>query len=61
FRLGYIWIGSLYNIQDDPSDWVREAATMADVYAGSSLNFAATGASNGNSGCFTQRDVRQVQ
>lgn len=61
FGFGYIWIDSLCIIQDDPSDWVREAATMADVYAGSSLNFAATGASNGNFGCFTQRDVKLVQ
>lgn len=48
----YIWIGSLCVLQDDTDDWLLEAATMSSVYGGSSLNIAASGAPDGNFGCF---------
>lgn len=46
---------------DDNEDWQREASTMSDVYAGSSLNIAATAAENGRIGCFFQRDQRTLE
>jgi hypothetical protein len=48
----YIWINSLCILQDDTDDWLLEAATMSSVYGGSSLNIAASGAPDGNFGCF---------
>ena len=48
----YIWIDSLCILQDDSSDWLREAAGMSSVYGGSSLNIAASGAPDGSFGCF---------
>jgi hypothetical protein len=59
-RLGfqYMWIDSLCIIQDHETDWAREASTMADVYAGSGLNFAATAAEDSTRGCFFKHDPR---
>lgn len=56
-RLGfsYIWIDTLCIIQDDPDDWKRESSIMGAVYGGSSLNIAASGAHDGNDGCFFDR------
>lgn len=51
--LKYLWIDSLYIIQDDPDDWDREAFLMSEVYGGSSLNIAASMAS------MVQRDCGQ--
>lgn len=49
-RLGfdYLWIDALCIIQDDPTDWEIEAATMAAVYASSKLNIGAVDAGNGD-------------
>ncbi|KAK3337782.1 heterokaryon incompatibility protein-domain-containing protein [Cercophora scortea] len=33
FDIAYIWIDALCIIQDDASDWAKEAAHMADVYS----------------------------
>jgi hypothetical protein len=52
----YLWIDSLCIIQDDPEDWARESALMADVYGNSALNIAATQAKDGNGGLFVNRD-----
>jgi len=60
----YIWIDSLCIVQDDPEDWNRESALMSDVYGGSGLNIAASGAVDGSSGCFfnqPQNRTCQVQ
>lgn len=60
----YIWIDALCIVQDDEEDWQREAATMATVYAHSSLNFAATAATDGTGGCFHLRNpdvIRRVK
>ncbi|KAH8707548.1 heterokaryon incompatibility protein-domain-containing protein [Phaeosphaeriaceae sp. PMI808] len=57
-KLGYryIWIDSLCIIQDDDDDWVKEAATMSDVYQCAVLTIAAAHASGGDVGCFAERD-----
>ncbi|CAO2652291.1 Nn.00g005740.m01.CDS01 [Neocucurbitaria sp. VM-36] len=52
----YIWIDSLCILQDDTEDWLREAANMSSVYGASSLNIPASGAPDGNFGCFFQRE-----
>lgn len=51
----YIWIDSLCIVQDDPNDWVTEAATMGRVYANSMLNLAAVDAPDGDTGLFFRR------
>lgn len=50
--LDYLWIDALCIIQDSISDWEKESATMSSVYGGSTINIAATGAINGDVGCF---------
>ncbi|KAI9651276.1 hypothetical protein NHQ30_001314 [Ciborinia camelliae] len=57
----YLWIDSLCIIQDDADDWLKESALMANVYGGSSLNIAATGARDGNDGLFFNRDPNIVR
>ncbi|KAF4634736.1 hypothetical protein G7Y89_g3360 [Cudoniella acicularis] len=52
----YIWIDSLCIIQKDAEDWSKEAGTMSTVYAGSSLNLAATSGKDGESGLFRCRN-----
>jgi len=44
--LEYIWIDSLCIVQDDPDDWAREAASMADVYANCYITIAAVSSAN---------------
>ncbi|TGO71979.1 hypothetical protein BELL_0506g00050 [Botrytis elliptica] len=61
FGFHYLWIDSLYIIQDDGDDWLKESALMGNVYGGSSLNIAATGARNGNDGLFFKRDLNLVR
>ena len=55
FGIDYLWIDSLCIVQDDADDWDREASSMAGVYGSSTLNIAASGASDGRIGCFFQR------
>lgn len=54
--IGYIWIDSLCIIQDSEEDWKWESALMADVYGQCTVNIAATAATDGNDGCFFNRD-----
>jgi len=54
----YIWIDSLCIIQQDEEDWSKEAGAMNKVYAGSSLNLAATWGADGQSGLFSCRNPR---
>ncbi|KAJ2989381.1 hypothetical protein NUW58_g3494 [Xylaria curta] len=56
-RLGvrYLWIDSLCIIQDDTTDWAREAAVMYDVYKNAWCNLSATAARNSNGGLFWNR------
>ena len=51
-RIPYLWIDSLCIIQDSPSDWEREAARMAIVYAGSVCTLSALGSEDSNGGFF---------
>ncbi|KAH9211285.1 hypothetical protein DL95DRAFT_306385, partial [Leptodontidium sp. 2 PMI_412] len=53
----YPWIDSLCIIQGSQDDWEREAGQMESVYRNSYLNIAATGASNGSTGCFFERSA----
>ena len=41
-------------MQDDPNDWERESAKMADIYQNSFLTLAATALSNRIGGCFSK-------
>ena len=50
--LDYLWIDALCIVQNSVSDWEKESATMSSVYGGSTINIAATGAINGDAGCF---------
>lgn len=60
-HIRFIWIDSLCIIQNSLEDWLHESATMEDVYKNSYLNIAATGASDGNGGCFVERNPLLVQ
>lgn len=51
----YLWIDSLCIVQDDPSDWMREAALMHKVYRHAWCNLSATAARNSNAGLFWNR------
>jgi hypothetical protein len=48
----YIWIDSLCIIQNNKEDWLREAATMCQVYENALLTLAAASSSNGSGGLF---------
>ena len=52
----YIWIDSICIVQDDPSDWEREAGSMGKIYSDSFLNLSATGATSSDDGLFLPRD-----
>lgn len=58
--LQYIWIDSLCIVQDDPDDWAKESSLMSNVYGGSYLNIAASGATDGSVGCFFDRSPTWV-
>lgn len=51
-KIPYLWIDSLCIIQDSPSDWEKEAARMAIVYAGSVCTLSALGWEDSNGGFF---------
>lgn len=57
----YIWIDSLCIIQDCTDDWESQSGVMCEVYSGSYLNLAATGAADSRGGLFAERDERSVQ
>lgn len=46
----YIWVDSLFIIQNDREDLSKEASTMGAVYANSSLTLAAVDFADGDSG-----------
>jgi hypothetical protein len=56
----YIWIDSLCIVQDDAEDWKRESSLMSDVYGGSGINIAASGAVDGRVGCYFERPQNQI-
>jgi hypothetical protein len=48
-------------VQDDQDDWLRESATMGQVYGLSTCTIAATLGGNGDDGCFTTRNQCKVR
>ncbi|SPO03726.1 uncharacterized protein DNG_06409 [Cephalotrichum gorgonifer] len=48
--LRYLWIDSLCIVQDDPQDWEREAASMAEIYSMAYVTIAASAAADGTQG-----------
>ncbi|KAH8590213.1 heterokaryon incompatibility protein-domain-containing protein, partial [Bisporella sp. PMI_857] len=64
-RIRYVWIDSLYIIQDDDNDWAREAQNMGLIYENSYCTIAATSSNSGSMsflkhwdkdlGCFGQK------
>ena len=61
-RLGvrYLWIDSLYIIQDSSVDWQAESSQMSEVYQNGLCNLSATGASDSEGGLFFTRDLVDV-
>ncbi|KIY00310.1 uncharacterized protein Z520_03995 [Fonsecaea multimorphosa CBS 102226] len=57
----YLRIDSLCIIQNDPEDWNKEAAKMADVYAGAYLTIAADGAVDCHGGLFVGGSQRNTE
>jgi hypothetical protein len=51
-NIQYLWIDSLCIIQDDTTDWEREAANMALVYGHAYLTIAAASATDSTGGCY---------
>ena len=58
--LRFLWIDSLCIIQDDISDWKREAEKMGAVYEQAQLTIAASHAKNSHDGLFLARPPRFV-
>lgn len=52
----YLWIDSLCIIQDDPLDWDRESAKMADIYANCVISIAAWTSAHADGGLFSNHD-----
>lgn len=52
----YLWIDSLYNIQDSSDDWNREAKEMGRYYRTASLTIFARDSTGDEQGCFKDRD-----
>jgi hypothetical protein len=45
-EIRYIRVDALCILQDSPTDWAKEAASMSDIYRNSFLTITASGASN---------------
>ncbi|KAK4638907.1 hypothetical protein QC761_703460 [Podospora bellae-mahoneyi] len=62
-RLGirYLWIDSLCIIQGDAQDWAIEASKMTTVYANAFFVIAASGATDGDGGCFLGSRAASVE
>jgi hypothetical protein len=50
----YIWVDLLCIIQDDPENWAREAASMAQVYCNAYITIAATKSPDAEGGLFAK-------
>jgi hypothetical protein len=57
-HIGYLWVDSLYIVQDDEKDWETESAPMTAIYENSFLTIAATDATDTDKGCFTDSPTR---
>jgi hypothetical protein len=53
--LRYLWIDTLCIVQDDPSDWKREASNMAHIFSNSLLTIAAAADNCYDHGIFRKR------
>ena len=53
--LRYLWIDSLCIIQNSPQDWLREAASMPNIYRNSHITIAAAATENSTGGIFIDR------
>jgi hypothetical protein len=51
-NIRYLWVDSVCIVQDDPSDWAREAANMHNIYNSAVLKIGADRAANADEGCF---------
>jgi hypothetical protein len=62
-RLGaqYLWIDSLCIVQDSKEDWEQEAQAMASIYWNSALTISATSSSDGQGGCYLERDTGTLE
>jgi hypothetical protein len=54
--LQYLWIYSLYIVQDSVEDWLAELSDIGKIYKHSFCNLAPTGSSANQGGLFQQRD-----
>lgn len=54
----HLWVDSLCICQDDPHDWARESARMADIYSNACLVIAANHADDAYGGCFHTRSTQ---
>jgi hypothetical protein len=52
----YLWADTLCIIQDSVADWQKESMQMGDIYKNAACTIAASGAANGDVGCFFERD-----
>ncbi|KAI0438948.1 HET domain-containing protein [Xylaria telfairii] len=57
-EIDYIWIDSLCIIQDDLSDWEKEAILMRTVYGNSYLNIAVCHARDSDGDLFSSSDLK---
>ncbi|KAH7370141.1 heterokaryon incompatibility protein-domain-containing protein [Rhexocercosporidium sp. MPI-PUGE-AT-0058] len=53
--LQYLWVDSLCIIQDSPEDWLKEAASMPNIYRNSCITIAAAATENSTGGIFVDR------
>jgi hypothetical protein len=51
-NIRYLWIDSLCIIQDDPYDWIEEAAKMDGIFQQAHITLAATAGDDSNAGLF---------
>src|SRR4051812_13298481 len=52
----YLWIDSLCIIQDDDYDWQQQSSIMSQIYGNALANIAASHASSGDEGLFSERN-----
>lgn len=52
----WLWIDALCIVQDDTDDWLRESASMRQVYARAFVNISATASKDSSQGLFRKRD-----
>jgi hypothetical protein len=58
FGVRWLWIDTLCIIQDDETDWVREAAQMGAIYTNAYLTLSAAASTDDSSGMFPDMDER---